>query len=93
MPQTEEEQARVMQARGDWFQELGDAVVDGGNPVAGWKTISSDGTVGDGGGADPVTGYSIIEADSLDGAVEKSKGCPQLASGGKVEVCETFRVM
>jgi hypothetical protein len=56
-----EEQARVMHAWGDWFQQLGDSVVDSGNPVAAWKTISSDGSVADGGGADPVTGYSVIE--------------------------------
>jgi hypothetical protein len=40
-----------------------------------------------------VTGYSIIEADSLDAAVELVKGCPILQSGGSVEVGETFDVM
>src|SRR6266705_207945 len=49
MPETEAEQAAVMQAWGAWYGALGSAVVDGGNPftpVA--KSIASDGTVSDG---------------------------------------------
>jgi hypothetical protein len=44
--------------------------------------------VTDGGGANPVTGYSIIEANDLDDAVRLSKGCPILISGGSIEVSE-----
>jgi hypothetical protein len=39
-----------------------------------------------------VTGYSIIQAGSLDAAVELAKGCPILESGGSIEVCETFNI-
>ena len=53
---------------------------------------ASDGTTSDGGGAG-LTGYSILNADSLADAAEKAKGCPILASGGTVEVYETFDVM
>jgi hypothetical protein len=91
--ETEEEQARVMQAWGQWYQDLGDAVVDAGNPVSNWKTIESDGSVTDGGGPNPVTGYTVIQAEGLDDAVDKAMGCPQLQSGGSIEVCETFQVM
>lgn len=89
MPETEEAQARVMAAWGAWFGGLGDAVVDGGNPTREARTIASDGATSEGGGANPVTGYSIIQAGSLDEAVVHAKGCPILASGGSIEVCAT----
>jgi len=92
MPANEEQQARVLAAWGQWFQALGEALVDGGNPVGRASTID-DGTVTDGGGANPVTGYSIVQADGLDAAVSLAKGCPLLETGGRIEVCETFDAM
>ena len=68
-------------------------MVDGGNPVGATSTIASDGSTSDGGGANPATGYSVIQADSLAAATELAKGCPVLTSGGSVEVAETFNAM
>lgn len=93
MPASEEETARVMAAWARWYEELGDAVVDPGNPVGGARTVGPDGSVRDGGGTSPVSGYTIISAATIDAAVTKAKGCPVLAAGGSVEVCETFDVM
>ena len=93
MAETGEAQAEVMAAWGRWYEELGQAIVDVGNPVGQAKTIASDGSVTDGGGANPVTGYTIISADDIDAAVQVSKGCPVLTTGGSVEVSETFEVM
>lgn len=92
MPETEAEQAAVMEAWGSWFGALGSAVVDPGNPFGPAKSITADGSVSDGGGAG-LTGYSVIEAGSLDAATEAAGGCPVLTSGGSVEVYETFEVM
>lgn len=91
MPESPEEGARVMQAWTAWFAKLGDAVVDGGNPASGTRTITADGAVKD----DPSgpSGYSIIKADSLDQAVELAKGCPVLQGGASVQVVETLAVM
>jgi hypothetical protein len=33
----------------------------------------------------PVSGYSVIAAESLDGAIEMAKGCPILEGGGSIE--------
>lgn len=82
-----------MQAWVGWFASLGDAVVDAGNPIGRNKTVASDGSVTEGGAPNPVTGYSIIRADSLDAAVDVAKTCPQLQSGGSIEVGETFEIM
>ena len=94
MPETEAEQAAVLQAWGAWFGRLGSALVDGGNPTSGQaKTIASDGTVSDGPVGTMSSGYSIIKADSLDPAVEAARRCPVLQSGGQITVYETFPVM
>ena len=79
----------VMQAWGAWFGGLGDAVVDGGNPFGATRSVASDGLVTDGNAA-RLTGYSIVNADSLDAAVAMAKGCPVLGGGGSVSVSETI---
>ena len=94
MPQTEAEQAAVMQAWGEWYTGLGAAIVDPGNPFTPQaKSIASDGTIGDGAVGTMATGYTIISADSLDAAAAMAKDCPILQSGGQVSVYETFDVM
>jgi hypothetical protein len=91
MPESAEEQAKMMAAWGAWFGQLGSAVLDGGNPTGASVTVSAGGT-SDGGGANPASGYSLIEASSLEDATEKAKGCPIVAGGGSVEVCATIDV-
>ena len=92
MPETKDEQARVMKAWDDWYKELGSAIKDGGNPFTpAAKTIATDGAVSDGGPA--VTGYTILTAGSLDEATAFAKGSPVLAGGGSVSVHETFEIM
>jgi hypothetical protein len=94
MPETEAEQAAVLQAWMAWYGKLGSAVVDGGNPFTPMaKSIASNGAVSDGPVGTMASGYSIIQADSLDAAVEMAKGCPVLQGGGQVSVFETFPVM
>ena len=90
MPETPEQGAEVMAAWGAWFESLGASVVDGGAPTGAARTVAASGSVSAGGGANPLTGYSLITADVLDGAVKLAKGCPILKSGGSVEVAETI---
>ena len=92
MPESPEEGAKVMKAWTDWFGVLGEALVDGGNPVSRVKTIAANGSISDG-GVNPSSGYSVIKADSLDAAVNLAKGCPVLAGGASIEVAETFAAM
>jgi hypothetical protein len=92
MSADEAERERIMAAWGQWFGQLGEAVVDGGNPFGESRSIASDGSVSNG-GSTGLSGYSILSADGIDAAVELAKGCPVLTSGGTVEVYETFAVM
>ena len=93
MPDSEEEGAKIMAAWGVWMEQVGSALADAGAPVGEVATIAPDGSSTPGGGVNPVTGYSLITADSLDAAIELAKGCPILLSGGSIEVGETFDVM
>jgi hypothetical protein len=93
MADTKDAQAKVMAAWGAWMAKLGPNLIDGGNPVSKASTIDSKGAVSAGAGANPVSGYSIIKADSLDAAVGLAKECPVLQGGASIEVCETFDAM
>lgn len=57
------------------------------------KTIDPMGKVTDGPAGSPASGYSIIQASSLDDAVKLAKDCPVLQGGAKISVYETFEVM
>ena len=87
------ERDKVMQAWGAWFGKLGDRIVDMGNPFAERSKNLSNGSVHEGAVGTPATGYSIVKADSLDGATELAKGCPVLQSGGKITVYEITPAM
>jgi hypothetical protein len=92
-PASDAEREAVTATWTRWFDGLGSALVDRGNPVSRSTTIAADGSVTDGGGANPTTGYSILSAGSLDDAVELAKGCPHLAGGGSVEAAEILDIM
>jgi len=68
-------------------------LIDGSNPVSKSSTIDSKGRVGAGAGPNPVSGYSVLKADSLEAAIKHAQGCPVLQGGASIEVCETFDVM
>src|ERR1700751_847137 len=74
---------------GQWFGQLGSAVVDAGAPTGAAKTVGTGGSVSDG-GSRGLTGYSIVSADSLESAVELAKGCPVLGGGGAVDVYQAI---
>ena len=94
MPETPAAQARVMKQWGTWFAKLGPAVVDGGNPFSGAvNKVKPDGTVAKGPVGQRASGYSIIEAASLEKATKMARGCPVIRGGAQIAVYEAFNVM
>jgi hypothetical protein len=87
MAATEEERNAAMARWGAWFEGLGDAVEEIGNPFGGSTSVTP---AGSNGAASGLTGYSVITAGSLDDAASKAGGCPILQSGGSVEVYEAL---
>ena len=61
---------------GKWFESLGKKLVDGGNPFDdGGQEVSADG-VTDISRENSSSGYTIVNADSMEQAVEIAKDCP-----------------
>ncbi|MCP4319237.1 MAG: hypothetical protein GY789_25415 [Hyphomicrobiales bacterium] len=89
-PESPEEGAKVMAAWTAWFETISASIVDPGNPVGMSKTVTAGG-VADNGGANPLSGYTLVNADSIDAAIELAKGCPILEDGS-VEVAETMEM-
>jgi hypothetical protein len=92
VPETDAEREAQIAAWIGWFESLGQAVVDSGNPFGPSKTVAADRTVSDG-APSGLTGYSVVSADSLDAATELATGSPVVTNGGTVEVYETVQVM
>jgi len=94
MPETEAEQAAVIQAWTDWYTRLGQAVVDPGNPFTpAAKAVSKDGAVRNGPAGSMASGYTILQAESIDEAAKMAQSCPVLQGGAEISVFETFNVM
>jgi hypothetical protein len=85
MPDTPEEGEKVMAAWNKWYQDIGGKLADPGAPVGKSKTVSAGG-VADNGGANPLSGWTVVTADGVDAAVAIAKGCPILTAGGSIEV-------
>jgi len=90
-PESPEEGAKVMAAWTAWLDGMGSAVVDMGNPAGPSRTVSASGVTDDG-GANPVSGYTLVTAADLDAAVGMAQGCPILSDGGSVEVAEAMEM-
>ncbi|SFL74252.1 YciI family protein [Shimia aestuarii] len=91
-PETPEEGEKVMAAWGAWMEGIGAGLIDGGNPAGMSKTVTASG-VEDNGGANPVSGYTLVNAADMDAAIAIAKGCPILDGvGGTVEVAEAMEM-
>ena len=91
-PASEEEGKKVMAAWMSWMGGVGDALADGGAPFSGTsRSVGSGDKVSDG-AASGLTGYSVIRADDIDGALAHAKTCPQLAANGEIQIFETAQI-
>jgi len=72
-----------------WMGGLGDAVVDPGMPLGAGKLIGAAGVADR--GADMLTGFSIVTAESLDAALALARQCPHL-DHGSIEVAEIMEM-
>lgn len=91
IPEGNDERKAMLDAWTKWYENLGKAVVDGGNPFSSARTVAADGTVGDGAASD-LSGYTIIRADNPEEAMAMVQDCPIRMNGTVVEVYETYPV-
>ena len=75
----------------DWLNSLGDAAVSPANPIKDTNTINSDGSITNN-GTSTMSGFTIIEVDSMDEALSIAGKCPFLDVGGSLEVSELMQM-
>lgn len=88
--ETKEDGAAHMVAWREWSAGLGSAVVDPGLPVGPSMTVQSDGSFVEGGGTNPISGITIVQADTMESALGMAKACPHISAGGSIEVAEAM---
>ena len=89
-PETPEQGAKDMEKWKTWIMDLGSAVVNPGTPMGNSKIVSKDG-ISDDLGSDALSGFSIVEADSQEAAIEMAKSCPFL-DYGKLQVSQVMNM-
>jgi len=75
----------------EWLNSLGDAAVSPANPLKDTNTVNSDGSITKG-GTSTMSGFTIVEVDSMDEALSIAKKCPFLDIGGSLEVSELMQM-
>ena len=75
----------------DWLSTLGTSAVSPMNPFKNTSTVNPDGTVTTG-SKTSMSGYTIINANSIEEAVSVAKTCPFLEIGGSLEVSELMQM-
>ena len=90
-PSSPEEGQQHMTKYMDWLASLGDSAVSPANPLKNTSIVQADGSVTSGGSSN-ISGYTIIEAQSLDAALDIAKACPYLDIGGSLEVSELMKM-
>ncbi len=68
-----------------WFAQIKDSIADFGSRVGQVREVEAGAER-----SDVLSGYIVINADSLDAAATLTRGCPILQQGGSVEVGELF---
>jgi len=86
-PETAEEGQKHFEEYRKWLISLGDSVVSAANPLKDTTVIHPDGTTEDG-STTAMSGFSILEADTIEEAVKMCQNCPFLNIGGTLEVSE-----
>ena len=75
----------------EWLSSLGDAAVSPANPLQNTNTVNPDGSVSPGGNSG-ISGYTIVEAESMDAALAMAQSCPFLEIDGSLEVSELMQM-
>ena len=90
-PSSPEEGKKHFQKYMEWLHSLGDAAVSPANPLKNTHTVHPDGSVTPG-GTTTMSGFTILEAESMEAALEIAKTCPFLDVGGSLEVAELMQM-
>ena len=79
----------IMDAWMGWFAAIGENIVDGGNPFGPGKEFTRSAVKDLASEKSPATGYTIVNAESMDAAIKLLEGCP-VGDDGSVHVYEAM---
>ena len=77
---SEEPTQQVMDAWMAWFAEIADSVVDRGAPLGPGREVTPTGARDLPTEADAATGYTVVEAESMEAAEKLLEHCPIITS-------------
>lgn len=75
----------------EWLKSLGASAVSPMNPLKDTMTVKADGSAS-AGSVSTMSGYTIVEAESMDAALEMAQSCPFLDINGTLEVSEMVKM-
>ena len=90
-PSTPEEGQEHFARYQEWLGSLGEAAVKPMVPFKNTHTVTPDGTVTEGSSVS-MTGHTVIQAESIEQAIEHAKSCPFLNINGSLEVAELVQM-
>ncbi len=90
-PATPEEGKQHFAKYMQWLAALGNAAVSPANPLKGTCVMHPDGQVTEG-GMTSMSGFTLIEAESMEAAQKIARDCPFLEIGGSLEISELIKM-
>ena len=90
-PSTPEEGKQHFAKYQEWLASLGEAAVSPANPLKNTSTVNPDRSI-TAGGSTAMSGYTIVEAESMEAALDMAKACPFLDINGSLEVSELVQM-
>ena len=90
-PSSAEEGKHHFEKYKEWLSSLGESAVSPANPLKNTSTVNPDGSVS-GGSISSMSGFTIIESETMEKALEIAKACPFLEIGGSLEVSELMKM-
>jgi hypothetical protein len=80
---SEEDGQKLREAWVSFFRGLGESIIDSGNQFGAAKTVNGNSTSN-------ASGYTVVDAATIEEAIEKARPCPIIRQGGDVEVYEAL---
>lgn len=90
-PSSPDEGRQHMAKYMEWLSSLGEAAISPMNPMGSTHTITPDGEVSEGSKIS-MSGYTVVEASSIEDAISMAKDCPFLNINGTLEVSELIQM-
>lgn len=90
-PNSEEEGMVQMQKWKAWIEGLGDTIVNPGTPLPVSKIVTATGVEDDN---DPkaMKGFAVVQAESIEAAIEIAQSDPFLDNGGTIRVSQMMEM-